>query len=160
MPRSPAKGDLPGNAPDERMLPRARGREGDRRAQGAGEAGRRAGALRERQLRPMALRFPLHPRPCRRAGLSRQADRRAPAPGAGRLLRAEAEALTGVAGNFCVLFTAHDAYMRDFRLIVPRDCVASQSEADDRYSLEHMASVTRADTRPAAQIDLAALALS
>ena len=68
--------------------------------------------------------------------------------------------LTGVAGNFCVLFTAHDAYMRDFRLIVPRDCVASQSEADDRYSLEHMANVTRADTRPAAQIDLAALALS
>src|SRR5689334_17716312 len=24
--------------------------------------------------------------------------------------------LTGIAGNFCVLFTAHDAYMRDYRL--------------------------------------------
>src|SRR5919204_2956335 len=33
--------------------------------------------------------------------------------------------LTGVPGNFCVLFTAHDAYMRDYRLVVPQDCVAS-----------------------------------
>ncbi len=65
--------------------------------------------------------------------------------------------LTGVAGNFCVLFTAHDAYMRDFKLLVPRDCVASNAEADDRYALEHMAGVTKADTRPAGRIDFAAL---
>lgn len=66
--------------------------------------------------------------------------------------------LSGVAGNFCVLFTAHDAYMRDYRLVVPRDCVASLSEADDRYALEHMANVTKADTRGSADLDLAALA--
>jgi nicotinamidase-related amidase len=66
--------------------------------------------------------------------------------------------LTGVAGNFCVLFTAHDAYMRDYRLIVPRDCVASQSEADDRYALEHMACVTKADTRASSELDFAKLA--
>jgi nicotinamidase-related amidase len=65
--------------------------------------------------------------------------------------------LTGVAGNFCVLFTAHDAYMRDYRLIVPGDCIASQSEADDRYALEHMAEVTKADVRPSAALDFAAL---
>ena len=65
--------------------------------------------------------------------------------------------LTGVAGNFCVLFTAHDAYMRDYRLIVPQDCIASQSEADDRYALEHMAEVTKADVRPSAALDFAAL---
>jgi nicotinamidase-related amidase len=29
--------------------------------------------------------------------------------------------LPGIAGNFCVLFTAHDAYMRDFNLLVPGD---------------------------------------
>jgi nicotinamidase-related amidase len=73
-------------------------------------------------------------------------------------LGAETLVLTGVASNFCVLFTAHDAYMRDYHLVVPRDCVASQAEADDRYALEHMASVTKADTRPSAEIDLAALA--
>lgn len=65
--------------------------------------------------------------------------------------------LTGVAGNFCVLFTAHDAYMRDFHLLVPRDCVASATDADDRYALEHMAAVTKADTRPAAEIDFSSL---
>jgi nicotinamidase-related amidase len=66
--------------------------------------------------------------------------------------------LTGVAGNFCVLFTAHDAYMRDYRLVVPRDCIASQTEADDRYALAHMRDVTKADTRSSGEIDFAALA--
>jgi len=73
-------------------------------------------------------------------------------------LGAETLILTGVAGNFCVLFTAHDAYMRDYHLVVPGDCIASQTEADDAYALAHMARVTKADTRPSAQIDLAALA--
>jgi nicotinamidase-related amidase len=72
-------------------------------------------------------------------------------------LGCETLVLTGVAGNFCVLFTAHDAYMRDFRLIVPRDCIASATEADDRAALEHMAKVTKADIRPSAEVDLAAL---
>ena len=66
--------------------------------------------------------------------------------------------LAGVAGNFCVLFTAHDAYMRDYRIVVPRDCIASLTEEDDRYALEHMADVTKAEIRPSAQIDLTALA--
>ena len=70
-------------------------------------------------------------------------------------LGAETLILTGVAANFCVLFTAHDAYMRDFRLLVPRDCVASLTEADDRYALEHMARVTKADVRLSTEIDLA-----
>jgi nicotinamidase-related amidase len=61
--------------------------------------------------------------------------------------------LTGVAGNFCVLFTAHDAYMRDFQLFVPRDCIASRAEEEDRFALEHMASVTKADVRPSGEID-------
>src|SRR3954470_472033 len=52
--------------------------------------------------------------------------------------------LTGVAGNFCVLFTAHDAYMRDYRLIVPSDCVASRTQRDNRLALAHMADVTKA----------------
>lgn len=28
----------------------------------------------------------------------------------------------GFAGNICVLFTANDAYMREYRLFVPQDC--------------------------------------
>jgi nicotinamidase-related amidase len=72
-------------------------------------------------------------------------------------LGCETLVLTGVAGNFCVLFTAHDAYMRDFHLAVPRDCIASATEADDRYALAHMAQVTKADTRLSAEVDFAAL---
>jgi len=66
--------------------------------------------------------------------------------------------LTGVAGNFCVLFTAHDAYMRDYRIVVPGDCIASLTEENDQYALEHMAEVTKADVRPSAELDLTALA--
>jgi nicotinamidase-related amidase len=72
-------------------------------------------------------------------------------------LGAETLILTGVAGNFCVLFTAHDAYMRDYQLVVPRDCIASQTADDDRFAITHMASVTKADTRPSSEIDLSAL---
>jgi nicotinamidase-related amidase len=69
-------------------------------------------------------------------------------------LGAETLILTGVAGNFCVLFTAHDAYMRDYRLVVPEDCVASLSESDDRYALAHMARVTKADVRASRELGL------
>ena len=72
-------------------------------------------------------------------------------------LGAETLVLTGVAGNFCVLFTAHDAYMRDYHLVVPGDCIASQTEGDDVYALAHMAKVTKADTRPSSEVDFSAL---
>ena len=61
--------------------------------------------------------------------------------------------LCGVAANFCVLFTAHDAYMREYRLIVPSDCVASLTRHADRYALAHMADVTKADVRPSARVN-------
>ena len=72
-------------------------------------------------------------------------------------LGAETLILTGVAGNFCVLFTAHDAYMRDYHLVVPSDCIASQTSDDDGYALAHMSEVTKADTRPSSEIDFSAL---
>jgi nicotinamidase-related amidase len=72
-------------------------------------------------------------------------------------LGAETLILTGVAANFCVLFTAHDAYMRDYHLVVPSDCVASQTEADDRHALAHMAQVTKAATPRSSEIDFATL---
>ncbi len=56
--------------------------------------------------------------------------------------------LTGLAANICVLFTANDAYMRDFNLIVPRDCVASNTEEENAYALDQMNKILKADTRP------------
>jgi len=65
--------------------------------------------------------------------------------------------LTGIAGNMCVMFTAHDAHMRDFELLVPRDCIASETETDDRQALEQMEKSCDADTRASPGIDFARL---
>ena len=60
--------------------------------------------------------------------------------------------LTGLAANICVLFTANDAYMRDLRLFVPGDCVASNTEEENRYALDQMRKVLRADVRPSTEL--------
>ncbi len=56
--------------------------------------------------------------------------------------------LTGVAGNICILFTASDAYMRDFHLTVPSDCIASNTPAENQFALKTMKQVFGADIRP------------
>lgn len=43
--------------------------------------------------------------------------------------------LTGIAGDICVLFTANDAYMREYELWVPSDCVASEQQQDNKQAL-------------------------
>jgi len=65
--------------------------------------------------------------------------------------------LTGIAGNNCVLFTANDAYMRDFKVFVPEDCVVSNTKEENRYALKQMETVLKADTTPFQQLDLKAL---
>jgi nicotinamidase-related amidase len=65
--------------------------------------------------------------------------------------------LTGLTGDICVLFTASDAYMRDFHLFVPEDCVASSDPQENEHALEHMRRVLKADTRPSTEIDFAEL---
>jgi nicotinamidase-related amidase len=65
--------------------------------------------------------------------------------------------LTGLTGNICVLMTAADAHMRDFRLIVPEDCIASIEPEHNRWALRHMASVFGADIAPSEALDLRAL---
>lgn len=56
--------------------------------------------------------------------------------------------LTGVAGNICVLFTANDAYMREYDLSVPRDGIASNDRQDNEYALKMMQNVLKANTTP------------
>ena len=64
-----------------------------------------------------------------------------------RDLRTETLILTGVAGDICVLFTANDAYMRGFRIRVPEDCIASNSEEKNRGALAQMRTALKADIR-------------
>ena len=43
--------------------------------------------------------------------------------------------LAGIAGNICVLFTANDAYMREFRIFAPADCIVSNTPEENAYAL-------------------------
>jgi nicotinamidase-related amidase len=65
--------------------------------------------------------------------------------------------LTGIAGDNCVLFSANDAYMRDLKLLIPCDCVASESETENDYALKLMQRVVKADITPSDRLDLEAL---
>ena len=65
--------------------------------------------------------------------------------------------LTGIAGNNCVFFTANDAYMRDYKVFVPPDCVVSNTEQENAYALKQMETVLKADTTLSVELDLKAL---
>jgi len=69
-------------------------------------------------------------------------------------LRAHTLILTGLTADNCVLFTASDAYLRDFHLVVPPDCVASIEPATTREALEHMRRVLKAQLTPSTALDL------
>jgi nicotinamidase-related amidase len=62
--------------------------------------------------------------------------------------------LTGVASDICILFTANDAYMRDFNLHVPRDCVAANDEKTNESTLEYIERVLKAGTKASTGLDL------
>jgi nicotinamidase-related amidase len=62
--------------------------------------------------------------------------------------------LTGIAGNMCVHFTANDAYLRDFHLFVPADCVASQTQEENTVALTQMHKLLGADIRLSSALDL------
>ena len=67
-------------------------------------------------------------------------------------LDAETLVLAGFAGNMCVLFTANDAYMRNFKLIVPHDCIGSNTEKENDTASEQMKKLLKADTRSSSEI--------
>ena len=62
--------------------------------------------------------------------------------------------LAGIAGNNCVLFTANDAYMRDFKLFIPSDCSVSETREENDYALKQMAKVLKADIRSSNELNL------
>ena len=51
--------------------------------------------------------------------------------------------LTGIAGNICVLFTANDAYMREFKIFAPADCIVSNTAADNEHALRQVKTVLK-----------------
>lgn len=66
--------------------------------------------------------------------------------------------LTGFTGDICVLFTAVDARLRDYHLLIPPDCVVSQDEAENRSVLKYMQRVLEADVAASPEIRFRAAA--
>jgi len=62
--------------------------------------------------------------------------------------------ITGIQGHNCVLFTANDAYERDYKIFVPSDCTASNTEEQNEHALKQMQTVLKADVSNAAELDL------
>lgn len=61
--------------------------------------------------------------------------------------------LTGVAADVCVLFTAHDAHLLDYNILVPSDCVASEKATETRMALRNMEKATGAEVLRSDEID-------
>lgn len=67
-------------------------------------------------------------------------------------LGSETLILTGFATDICVLYTANDAYMRDFKIVVPFDCVAAETREANRAALQQMKRQLHADIRGSARV--------
>jgi nicotinamidase-related amidase len=65
--------------------------------------------------------------------------------------------LAGLTGDICVLLSASDAYMRDFHLNVPEDCIASIDAAENTKALDYMRRVLDVDTTPSTELDFQTL---
>jgi nicotinamidase-related amidase len=65
--------------------------------------------------------------------------------------------VTGVTTDICVLFTAHDAYMRGFKVWVPSDCSAAVEEGQHKEAIQLLERIADADVDPSSEIEIAAL---
>ena len=58
-------------------------------------------------------------------------------------LEAQTLIVTGLTADNCVLFTALDAFLRNYKVWVPPDCVAAESQRGRDRALEQMASAAK-----------------
>ena len=65
--------------------------------------------------------------------------------------------LTGITADICLVITAADAYMRDYDVIVPRDCTASVKKEETEHALDYMERVLKATITTSSDLDPAAL---
>jgi len=63
--------------------------------------------------------------------------------------------VTGVTSHQCILFTAADAYVREYELIIPRDCIAAMQPEQTRAALAIFRTALKADTGLSSRLKLA-----
>lgn len=62
-----------------------------------------------------------------------------------RDFRIEKIIITGTLTNICIYYTAIDAVMRDYKVVVPRDCVAAITDEEHNFALNQMETVLKAE---------------
>lgn len=58
-------------------------------------------------------------------------------------LRIEELIVTGILTNICVLYTAVDALMRGYQVIIPEGCVAGINSDDERFALRQIREILK-----------------
>jgi nicotinamidase-related amidase len=71
-----------------------------------------------------------------------------------RYLGSSTLVLCGLATNSCIICTAHDANMRDFKLFVPSDCCAARTRGEHQQAIQHIGTMADAKTMPSARLRL------
>jgi nicotinamidase-related amidase len=74
-----------------------------------------------------------------------------------RYLHARRLVIAGFTADACVMVSAAEAHMRDYRVFVPSDCVASSTAEHTGAALAHMERVLDVDATPAGSLDVASL---
>jgi nicotinamidase-related amidase len=59
--------------------------------------------------------------------------------------------ICGLATDMCVQMTAADAFLREYKLWVPADCTAAQTEDAEAIALAYIARVFKCEVHPAGQ---------
>ena len=67
-------------------------------------------------------------------------------------LKVDSLIVTGLSLDICVFATAQDAYVRQFNLWVPSDCVAADTPAHEKHALDHLKRTMKADTSPSSRL--------
>ena len=73
-----------------------------------------------------------------------------------RHLRVNRLLVSGVASDQCVVMSAAEARMRDYDVIVPRDCIADQTPARTARALRHLVDAHGIETTPSTRVRLPA----
>jgi nicotinamidase-related amidase len=60
--------------------------------------------------------------------------------------------VTGMAANICVLFTVQDAHAREYEVVVPKDCVASNTHWETKQTLQQIQAIFK--IRPVASASI------
>lgn len=74
-----------------------------------------------------------------------------------RYLGSSSVILTGLATNSCIICTAHDANMREFKLFVPSDCCAARTRREHEQAIAHLKGMADASVTASSRLRLTKL---